>query len=138
MLRKCFAIYSDIWYNSCIKSKGVNHMNPINIFMFIALGIICILACVFLFSYASMKRTAVHYQTVASVAYSQKSKVPFLYNYVVTYTRKGKPYQASTGLVFKNKIPKIGAKHMYDIVTYSSGGKKLIQAKKLKRQMSKA
>ena len=68
----------------------------------------------------------------------QKSKVPFLYNYVVTYTRKGKPYQASTGLVFKNKIPKIGAKHMYDIVTYSSGGKKLIQAKKLKRQMSKA
>ena len=106
--------------------------------MFIVMSVICILACVFLFSYASMKRTAVHYQNVASVAYSQKSKVPFLYNYVVTYTRKGKPYQASTGLVLKNKIPKIGAKHMYDIVTYSSGGKKLIQAKKLKRQMSKA
>lgn len=106
-------------------------MSPVKIILLVIAFILPVLAGFLIASWNRMKKHAEHYKTVGTVTYAQKSKVPFMWNYVVSYTKKGHPYQASSFLTLKNKVPKIGAKGMYDISTYRNFGKSFITAKRI-------
>ena len=107
-------------------------MSPIQIVLLIVLAILVAAAVFFILSYRSMFKHANQYTTVGTVEYCSKAKVPLFYQAIIRYTKSGKPYQASTGLIPKWKQPKNGSKGMYTIYHINAGGKKFIQARKAK------
>ena len=104
---------------------------PQIIFTVIALILVAIIA-VFAFSYRAMYKNADKFFAVGTVEYCATGRLPMTCEAVIRYTKSGKPYQASTGLMPSWKKPKVGAKGMYTIYYIHAGEKKLIRAKRTK------
>lgn len=102
---------------------------PQIVFTVIAFILVAIIA-IFTFSYRSMYKNADKFFAVGTVEYCASGKLPMTCEAVIQYTKSGKPYQASTGLIPSWKKPKVGSKGMYTIYYIRAGGKKLIRAKR--------
>ena len=93
----------------------------------IILSVILAILAVFIgFSIASIRkanRDAIKYDVVGTTASWEKSKIPFLGQMVIQYTRHGKPFQAATGPMRKPKHFKVGSKHRWIIYAYPTKGK---------------
>lgn len=101
------------------------------IFYIILITILLVFACFCLYmwaSYRSLLKQARKYKTVGTVISCEKSRIPMMWVAFVSYTKSGRPYQATTKQFPFWKKPKIGSKRMYTFYVCGPKSKQFVIA----------
>lgn len=103
--------------------------------------ILAVIAAVVLGIVLSQKaadKQAEKFETVGTTVGWQKSKIPFLGQVVIQYTKKGKLYQVGSNLMLKPKKLKIGSMNRWRVYIYRTAGKPpALMAKRIKAENKK-
>lgn len=93
-------------------------MNTPQLILILILGALTVIAGLMIGALKYADKRAGKYDTIGKNLYWMQSKIPFLGRTVIEYTKKGRPYQTTTGLTLKPKQFKYGAKKQWTIYTY--------------------
>lgn len=98
----------------------------------VILMVVAAVVAAFVFSQRAADKRADKFEVVGTTMGWQKSKIPFLGQLVIQYTKRGKPFQVGSKLMLKPKQLKVGAMHKWTIYTYRTNGKQPVSLAKKK------
>lgn len=108
-------------------------MTLLQIILLIALGLLVGAAAVFLFSWKYTEKNAPKFDALGTVIGWQDVKIPFMGRAIIQYSKKGKPMQAQSNLMFRSRKPKQGGKRLWTITVLPTKDKqKVYIARKVK------
>ena len=107
-------------------------MTLLQIILLIALGLLVGAAAVFLFS-KHTEKNAPKFNALGTVVGWQDVKIPFMGRAIIQCTKKGKPMQVQSNLMFRSRKPKQGGKRLWTITVLPTKDKqKVYIARKVK------
>lgn len=98
-------------------------MNIPSVILLVVLAVLAAFVLALVLSQRNADKRAEKFDAIGTTLYWQKSKIPFLGQVVIQYTKRGKPYQVGSNLMLKPKKLKIGAMNRWTVYTYRVKGK---------------
>lgn len=83
--------------------------------------------------YKNCRKNGRHDMVVGKIQYWQKSKLPGYAVGCLAYRKSGKPMMVQTVMLPKRKQMKPGAMAQWDVATFSLAGRKITQAKPIRK-----
>ena len=93
-------------------------MTLLQIILLIALGLLVGAAAFFLFSWKHTEKNAPKFDALGTVVGWQDIKIPFMGRAIIQCTKKGKPMQVQSNLMFRSSKPKQGLKRLWTVSIY--------------------
>ena len=108
-------------------------MTLLQIILLVAFGLLVGAAAVFLFSWKHTEKNAPKFNALGTVIGWQDVKLPFMGRAIIQCTKKGKPMQVQSNLMFRSRKPKQGLKRLWTITVLPTKDKqKVYIARKVK------